>query len=128
MENIEFGMKPREKGFYEENIGNAVNLFGVGETLSGDLVSFNRREGTIKLTNYIERVYNPDGNSQYIENPEEIEIEIRLIQFSLKTTREDRLGRIAKYTQNLLIEELEKEKKLRGLVKKANSQNRRIIY
>ena len=70
-------------------------------------------KGIVMLKNYLERRYNPDGTSYFWESPEEFEFNIISVRGKEISTKEDRLDRIVNYNRDLLIEDLEKSKKLR---------------
>jgi len=114
---FEINLQNSAKGFYTDNIGKAVNLFGDNLTLSGDLSFFDELKGNIILNNYVHKKFNPDGTSCFWENPGEFEISALKILGRELSTREDRLGRIAKYNRDLMVEELEHQKKLEDLSK-----------
>ena len=82
---------------------------------SGDLIRYNPEKGVGVLTNFINRVYEKDGSSEFKEDKHEFEFNTHLINPRIVTTREDRLGRIVQYNEDLMIEELERKKKLREL-------------
>ena len=95
--------KPED--FYKRNMEEPVNLFTRGVTLSGDLFYYDQDKGIAILKNSIQRIYNSDGTSQFVEAPEEVEFDTCIVHTRAVATREDRLGRIAKYNQNLQTEE-----------------------
>ena len=95
-------MEERRRDFYERNAkGEAVNLFTRGFTLSGDLVYYDRNKHIAILTNSIQRVYNPDGTSQFVEFPGEFEFDTHIVHGRMVTTRGGRLGRIIEYNRDL---------------------------
>jgi len=110
-----FGIANGTKTFWQKNIGEPVNLYTQSTTYSGDLESYDSPQGLIELKNYIMRRYKEDGSSEFIECQDVLEVESSIVKVKEKTTREDRLGRIAKYNQDLKFEELERQDKLRKL-------------
>lgn len=117
---MENNSKPRERqqDFYERNFEKSVNLYTEkGTTLSGDIANYDREKGRVILTNHIKREYNPDGTSQFVESQKEFEFDVILINIREATTREDRLGRIVKYNEDLKIEEIDRRNKLSILEK-----------
>ena len=115
---FERNLNDEERNFYKKNIKNAVNLQKNNITLSGDLSFFYELEGIGILKNYVEREYNEDGTSLFWENPGEFEFNVLEIWGKCTTTREDRIGRIKKYNEELKAEELEKKVKIKELEKK----------
>ncbi len=106
------GPKQREENFYEKNKGRAVNLLTEkGVTTSGNIGGYDKDTGMVTLINSIERVYERDGSSRFVEHPTEIEMHTSLFFKKFVTTRKDRLGRIVKYNVDLLIEEEERKRK-----------------
>ena len=108
-------MKTRKLDFYERNLGKAVNLFSERATFSGDISDYDRDRGVVVLINNIQRRYFLDGNSCFVESSGETEIDVHIINMRENSTREDRLGRIANYNRDLLIEEAKKRKKVKNL-------------
>lgn len=99
------GATQRKKDFYERNKGNPVNLFTRTSTLSGDVGEYDRDLGILRLENTIQRIYNSDGTSEFVEVPEDFEIDVGIVNARVVSTREDRLGRIIKYNEDLVKSE-----------------------
>lgn len=106
---VGFGAQNEEsKDFYIRNIGIPVNLFTAnGTTYSGDLARYDPDRGLVVLANSIQRVYSRDGTSSFVESEFPFIIKESSIVSQTRTTREDRLGRIANYNKDLEIEKLE---------------------
>lgn len=95
------GANIRQPDFYERHQGEAVNLFMKEGTLSGDISGYDRDLGIVRLRDSIQRVYNPDGTSQFVEFSGDFEFDAGIVHLRAESTREDRLGRIVKYNQDL---------------------------
>ena len=97
-----YGPKQREGDFYEINRDEPVNLFSMGGlTQSGDIVDYDKSTGIVTLGNCIQKVYHSDGTSEFAESVYPLEVDTSVINFRTLTTREDRLGRIVQYNQDL---------------------------
>jgi len=108
----EFGLDQRKGDFYETNRGNAVNLFSRGGlTQSGDIVGYDKIAGIVILGSCIQRIYSSDGTSEFMEGPYPFGVNTSAIDFRVRTTREDRLGRMVKYNQDLEKENGEVDEK-----------------
>lgn len=57
-----------EKDFYVRNLGKAINVFGDGMMLSGDLTHFNEMKGEVTLKNFLDKRYTPTGQPEFWEN------------------------------------------------------------
>lgn len=110
-----YGIKPREKDFYERNIGKDVDLVKNDSTISGTLKKYDRDRGVAELTDVIWRNYNSDNSSSFGEFKGDLEIDVTPFFIKKESSLEDRLGRIAKYNEDLEIETLERNKKLKEL-------------
>ncbi|MEX0920242.1 MAG: hypothetical protein WDZ69_01525 [Candidatus Pacearchaeota archaeon] len=111
----DYGMSQREKDFYERNEGKYVDLMRRDSTISGIIESYDRPGGKVRLSNVIWREYNSDGSSYFTELEKDFEADINQFNMMRESSEENHLGRIVKYGEDLKIENLERERKLREL-------------
>ena len=120
-----FLLTPRENDFYENNIGKDVNLYtGSQLTHSGVISSYNREEGRIWLMNYIKRIYDEHGQAHFIESSEEVPIRLETISWPEPSSKGDREGRIKRYNQETVLEDLERDRKFRSIIKNSEDQKK----
>lgn len=105
-----------KKDFYARNLSKAINVFGDGIMLSGDLAYSDEMRGEITLKNFLDKRYKSNGDPEFWENPGEFVVSTLKLWGKSESTKEERFGKIVNSNKELMLQELEQQKKLSGFL------------